>query len=253
MAYLDSGGRGGEVFRGEIHLLGQILTDLRLLRGVDGLRRGNRGVTIGRGQGSGRIMDTRRDRNGPIENRDRLLFSSHRLGADSSTVAEKKVIGGRRLRLPSCSGRRGFGVEGGLGNGHHLIMNRRRRFHRGVVGRLCRGERLLVGRVGSGLGVGKTCLRRGDRRGVVRLGSSLRRSPSGLGSSLGRGHGGIGSGHRLVVAVPGELHDRVERIGRDPHARLEATLRSGDVDLELAGGRRHCPDNERRIADVERR
>ena len=132
-------------------------------------------------------------------------------------------------------------------------MDRRRGFHGGVVRRLCRGERLLIGRLGPRLGVGKTGLRRGDRCGVGRLGSSLRGSPSGLGSSLGRGHGGIGIGHRLVVAIPGELHDRVERIGRDADAQLKGALRSGDVDLELAGGRRHCPDNQRRIADVERR
>ena len=123
-------------------------------------------------------------------------------------------------------------------------MNRRRRFHRGVVGRLCRGERLLVGRFGLGLRRRKVLLRRGDRGCVGRLGSSLRGSPSGLGSSLGRGHGGIGIGHRLVVAIPGELHDRVERIGRDADARLKGALGSGNIDLELPAGRRHRPDDE---------
>ena len=198
-------------------------------------------------------MDTRRDRNGPIENGDRLGFSGHRIGSDGSTVTEKRVIGGRCRRLPGRSGRRGFGVEGGLGNGHHLIMNRRRGGHRGVVGRLRRGKRLFVGRVGSGPRRRKVFLRRGDRCGVGLLGSLLRGGLRCRGRGLGGGQGRIGRGHRLVVASPGELHDRVERSGRDPHARLESALGSGNVDLELPSGRRHCPNNELIVADVERR
>ena len=75
MAFLDDRGRCGEVLCGGIQLLGQILADLRLLRGVGGFGSGDRFVAISCGPGRGRIMDTRSDRNGPIKNRVRLGFS----------------------------------------------------------------------------------------------------------------------------------------------------------------------------------